>query len=412
MKAEIMSVGTELLLGNILNSNSQFLSQELALLGIDVYFQTTVGDNKQRIIETTLAALERADILIFTGGLGPTNDDITKEAVCEVLNLDLQLDERILSAIKKRFVDNNICMANNNLKQALVPENSTILKNDYGTAPGIYLNCKDKILIMLPGPPNEMIPMFDNYVKPLLKSLTSFTIKSKVIKTIDICESSLEEMISDLILGHKNPSIATYAKDGQVDIRITAKADSEILADKMLLDIQTKIEDKIIQYIYGYDDDKLEKVVLELANKLNTKIGFCESCTGGLITSMFTKLPGASNVLDRSIVTYSNTSKIEEVHVDAHILEMYGAVSEETAVQMANGLLERTDIDLAVSVTGIAGPTGGTIEKPVGLVYIGIASKKRCLVFKRFFKGDRETIQIRTANTVYNLIRKYLLNLL
>ncbi len=410
MKAEIISVGTELLLGNILNSNSKFLSEKLALLGIDVYFHTTVGDNKKRIIEVVSTSIERSDILIFTGGLGPTSDDVTKEAVCYALNIDTELNQEILASIKKSFIDREICMTNNNIKQALVPKNSVILTNDFGTAPGIYLTYRNKIIIMLPGPPNEMRPMFTKYTVPLLMPINDFIIRSKVIKTIDICESSLEEKLLDLIETHINPSIATYSKDGQVDIRLTVKANNELLAEKMLADLQVKIEERINNYIYGYDEDCLEKVVLNLAKKLNIKIGFCESCTGGLVTSMLTKLSGASTILDRSIVTYSDASKIDEVNVDKDTLEVYGAVSEETAIQMAKGLLKKSLVDIAVSVTGIAGPTGGSLEKPVGLVYICIATKYDCLVFKSLFKGNRESIQLRTANTVFNLIRKHLLN--
>jgi len=411
MNADIISVGTELLLGDIVNTNSQYLSNELASLGIDVFFQSTVGDNESRIREITLSSMKRSDILIFTGGLGPTSDDITKEAICNALNINLKVDKDTLSSIMKNFSDRGIYMPESNKKQALVPENSLILKNDFGTAPGIYLNYNDKIIIMLPGPPREMIPMFNNYVKPILKSLSNFIIKSKVIKTIDIPESTLENKLSGLIT-YENPTIATYAKDGQVHIRITAKAIDESNVDHMLTDIQSKIEDKIKEYIYGYDNETLESVVLKLAEKLNLKIGFCESCTGGLVTSMFTRLSGASKVIDRSIITYSNLSKIEEVNVDSKVLEKNGAVSKETAIQMAKGLLSKSNIDLAVSITGIAGPTGGTLDKPVGLVYICLATKNECKVYKNIFKGDRFSIQFRTANTVFNIVRKYLLNLI
>lgn len=412
MKAEIISVGTELLLGNIINTNSQYLAEELASIGIDVFYQTTVGDNEDRIIEITNSSLRRADILLYTGGLGPTGDDLTKESVCKAIGIDLILDNDALSSIKKTFSDRGIYMSKSNIKQAMVPRNSIILRNDNGTAPGIYLYYKDKIIIMLPGPPKEAIPMFDIYVKPMLKSLSNYIIKSKVIKTIDISESALEEILSDLIKTCSNPSLATYAKDDQIYIRITAKAQDDFLADKMILDFQSRIEAKIMKYIYGYDNDTLEDIVLRLAEELDLKLGFCESCTGGLVTSMLTKIPGASKVLDRSIITYSNSAKIEEVNVDAETLNTKGAVSKETAIQMAKGLLAKANLDLVVSITGIAGPSGGTNEKPVGLVYICLATKDAYWVYKNVFKGDRVSIQIKTTNAVYSIIRKYLLRII
>lgn len=409
MRAEIICVGTELLLGNILNTNVKFLSEELAEIGIDVYYHTTVGDNFNRIAEVTKIALNRSDILIFTGGLGPTDDDCTKEAVCKVINRDLYLDNDTLNNIKCYF--KNKTMVDSNSKQALIPTNSIILKNDIGTAPGLYIKEGRKTIIMLPGPPNELKLMFDKYVKPIISENSNFTITSRIIKTIGIGESLLEEKILDLIRNQKNPTIATYAKDGQVDIRITAKSNDTNTANIMLDKMQLELKDLIGDYIYSYEDESIEEVVFKMLSKNNLKIGFCESCTAGLATSMLANISGASKVLERSIITYSNLSKIEEVGVSSLTLEAHGAVSRETAIEMATGLLQKSPIDLSISITGIAGPNGGTDKKPIGLVYICLATKSGYKVERKVFHGNREKNRLMAAKSAFNMIRKYLIDL-
>jgi len=409
MKAEIICVGTELLLGNILNTNARFLSQMLADLGIGVYYQTTVGDNMERIIDATRIALNRADILLYSGGLGPTEDDCTKEAVCKAINRDLFLDNQILEKIIKYF--ENRQMPESNKKQAYVPENSVILENDLGTAPGFYIESESKKIVLLPGPPHELTHMFNKYVMPKLANSSNYTIRSRMIKTVGIGESALEERILDLIDTQTNPTIATYASNGQVDIRITARADSINRADALLDDIQSKLDERIKEFIYSYNNESVEEVVYKILCEKQLKIGFCESCTAGLTTSMLASIPGASKVLDRSLITYSNLSKIEELGVKSRTLEIYGAVSKEAAVEMAQGLLDKCPIDIAVSITGIAGPTGETDIKPIGLVYICVASKERHIVIERKFKGNRDGIRLRATKTTFDLIRKFLLNL-
>ena len=410
MKAEIISVGTELLLGNILNTNAKFLSEKLAEMGIDVYYQTTVGDNENRILETTINALKRADILIFSGGLGPTEDDCTKEAVCKAINKKMYLDEKILKSINDFFIGR--IMPESNKKQAYVPEGSRILNNDFGTAPGFYIEENKKILVLLPGPPVELIPMFNNYVIPMLKLQSNLIIKSRIIRTIGVGESLLEEKIADLIHEQTNPTLATYAGRGQVDIRVTAKASSMEAANELLNTMQIELDKRIKEYIYSYNNETIEEVIFKMLNERKLKIGFCESCTAGLITSRIASIPGASRVLERSYITYSNLSKIEEANVSQETLNNYGAVSEETAVEMAKGLLNNSPIDISVSVTGIAGPSGETKDKPVGLAYICLATKERHIVIKNNFNGSRETNRHRFANSAFNLIRKYLLELI
>ncbi len=410
MKAEIICVGTELLLGNIVNTNARFLSQRLAELGIDVYYQTTVGDNMERIIDTTNNALNRADILIYSGGLGPTEDDCTKEAVCKALNKALYLDEQILDEILNYFANRQ--MPESNKKQAYVPENSQILKNNVGTAPGFFIEADKKIIILLPGPPHELTHMFNKYVLSMLDSNSNYTIKSRVIKTIGIGESSLEERIIDLVDAQTNPTIATYAGNGQVDIRITAKADSIPKAEALLDDMQSRLGMRIKEFIYSYNNETIEEVVFRMLCERRLKIGFCESCTAGLATSMLTSIPGASKVLERSFITYSNLSKIEEVNVNENTLDNYGAVSKQTAIEMAQGLLKKCPIDIGISITGIAGPTGETEGKPTGLVYICVASKDRHIVVERKFNGSRDGNRLRSAKAAFDLVRKFLLDLI
>ncbi|WP_352417827.1 competence/damage-inducible protein A [Proteiniborus sp.] len=410
MKAEIICVGTELLLGNIINTNAKFLSRRLADIGIDVYYQTVVGDNQKRILETTLNALKRADILLFSGGLGPTEDDCTKEVVCKAINRELYLDKQILENINCFFEQRQFPKSNK--KQAYVPVNSKVLKNDIGTAPGFYIEEGNKTIILLPGPPTELTLMFDKYVIPKLNFISNFTIKSRVIKTIGIGESSLEEKIIDLIDSQSNPTIATYANNGQVDIRITAKADNADKADVLLNEIEHELDLRIKDYIYSYENESIEEKVFKMLYERKLKIGFCESCTAGLTTSMLASVPGASEVLERSYITYSNLSKIDEVSVRESTLNKYGAVSKETATEMAKGLLKKCSIDIGVSITGIAGPTGGTKNKPVGLVYICLATKDKSFVLEKKFHGNREENRVRSAKAAFNLVRKYLLNLI
>lgn len=409
MKSEIISVGSELLLGNTINTNATFISMKLAELGIDIFYHTVVGDNANRLKDVTKLASSRSDLIIYTGGLGPTKDDLTKEVVSETLGIELELNNIYLENIKEYFKKKNTKMTENNIKQAYIPKGGKILNNDIGTAPGIFLNWKDKKIVFLPGPPNEMKTMFNNYTVPLLKQEN--IIKSKVIKTMGIGESSLEELIKDIIANQSNPTIATYAKQGQVEIRVTGKGRSEKEVNQLINPIIDKINKKVGNYIYSYNDESIEEVFFQLLKKNNMTVGFCESCTGGLVSSRFTALAGASQVFERGIVAYSNNSKMEELNVNKDTLEAHGPVSEETAREMALGLLNKSNVDIALSTTGIAGPTGGTKTKPLGLVYIGLATKNENYAIKTFFTGDRNSIQRKAANKVFAEGRKYLLKI-
>jgi nicotinamide-nucleotide amidase len=401
---EVISVGTEIILGSTLNTNTYYITQRLAEIGIDVLFHTSVVDDSKLLKDVINVGLNRADILIFTGGLGPTADDMTKEVVSETLGLELKLDKDMECNIKKYFDKMNGSMPSNNTKQAYKPKGSQFLTNEMGTAPGIYIEWNGKILILLPGPPKEMKFMFDKYAIPLIKQ--DYTIKIKTINTIGIGESKLETVLKDIIQGQENPTIATYAKEGKVDIKVVARGSDEKKVDKLLNEIIEKIDGKIHKYIYSYNDESIEEVVYKKLKANNMKIAFCESCTGGLISSRFTSIPGVSEVFDRGIVTYSNRAKVEELGVKKNTLDKYGAVSEQVALEMATGLLNKAGVDIALSTTGLAGPSGGTEDKPVGLVYIGIAAKNHSFVFKSVFSGDRLSIQNRAALKAFDELRK------
>lgn len=408
MRAEIITIGNELLSGNVLNTNTYYLTKRLSEIGIEVLYHTSVKDDAQMLKDVVNIGLNRADLLIFTGGLGPTYDDLSKEVISNSLGLNLTLNEECKKTIEDYFRKLNRQMTPNNIKQAYIPEGAKYIPNEVGTAPGIFIEWKDKVIVMLPGPPKEMQLMFDKYVVPFIKQ--DFVIIEKTIKTIDIGEAQVESTIQDIIKSNKDVYIATYAKDGIVDIKIVAKGRDKNSIDEILNDAINKIKNKIADYIYSYEDETIEEVVFKILKKNKMKVAFCESCTGGLISSKFTRIPGASEVFDRAYITYSNLSKMEDLGVSKDTLDKYGAVSKETALEMAKGLLNKTSVDVALSVTGIAGPSGGTETKPVGLVYIGICTKDSSKVVESLFGGDRVSIQNRAYLKAFNELRKFLLN--
>lgn len=408
MRAEIITIGNELLSGNVLNTNTYYLTKRLSEIGIEVLYHTSVKDDAQMLKDVVNIGLNRADLLIFTGGLGPTYDDLSKEVISNSLGLNLTLNEECKKTIEDYFRKLNREMTPNNIKQAYIPEGAKYIPNEVGTAPGIFIEWKGKVIVMLPGPPKEMQLMFDKYVVPFIKQ--DFVIIEKTIKTIDIGEAQVESTIQDIIKSNKDVYIATYAKDGIVDIKIVAKGRDKNSIDEILNDAINKIKNRIADYIYSYEDETIEEVVFKILKKNKIKVAFCESCTGGLISSKFTRIPGASEVFDRAYITYSNLSKMEDLGVSEDALDKYGAVSKETALEMAKGLLNKTSVDVALSVTGIAGPSGGTETKPVGLVYIGICTKDSSKVVESLFGGDRVSIQNRAYLKAFNELRKFLLN--
>lgn len=394
---EIISVGTELLLGDILDTNAQYLSKELASMGISVLHRSTVGDNASRLHEELTNAVSRSDYVILTGGLGPTDDDITKEVSCNVMGFSLVPDKDIEESIAAFFKSKNLRMPPSNKKQALVPVGGTVFHNLNGTAPGIALEKDGKCVILMPGPPREMVSMFENSVRPFLKNKVCGTILSHVVRTYGIGESAMAEKVSSL-LEMSNPTVAPYAKDGESLLRVTALADSEEEAEKMISPVIKEIEEKLGDYIYGMDINSIQEALVNELKQKGLHVAFAESCTAGFIAKRLTEVPGASEVFDCGIVSYSNEIKSKILKVSSETLKKYGAVSEQTAREMATGVKELSSADIAVSVTGIAGPDG-TDKKPAGLSFIGIADKDgvRAIEF-RTGRNDREYNRYVTAS--------------
>lgn len=409
MKAEIITVGTEILLGDIVNTNSQFLAKELASIGVEVYYQETVGDNETRLLNLLEEAFKRSDIVIATGGLGPTNDDITKEIAAKYFNQELVFYSDIWENIKSYFEKLGLKPTENNKKQAYFPKDCIILDNPNGTAPGVILKKENKMIILLPGPPKEMIPMFNNSVKSYLQSLTDYKLVSKTLRFIGIGESELEEKLIDIINSQSNPIIAPYAKENEVTLRITAKSKDDEKANDLIKSIEEKIKDRVGKYIYGYDDTTLEETVAKLLVKNNMTIAVSESCTGGMVSSKLIDYPGISQSFIEGCVTYSNEAKMNRLGVKKETLDKYGAVSSETAIEMAVGIAKNLNTNIGLSTTGVAGPGGGTDEKPVGLVYIGIYINGDVKVKKCNFSGSRDKIRSRATNEALNLLRLELL---
>lgn len=411
MKAEIIAIGTEILLGDIVNTNAQFLAKELAALGIDVYHQSVIGDNEERIIESFEKAFERCDLVITTGGLGPTQDDLTKELGAKYFNKKLVLHEPSLDWIKTYLDMKDEAIVEANKKQAYFPEGSIILPNPNGTAPGSIVSENNKILIILPGPPREMKPVFNDHVKKYLEGITGEIIKSKILRLFGIGESLMAQKLNNLIQNSKNPTVAPYAKDNDVTLRITAKGNSEKECDDLINPVDKEIKDALGEYIYGEGETSLENVVSEILCNNKLSVSTAESCTGGMIAASLISYPGISDVFKEGAVTYSNESKMKRLGVRKETLYRYGAVSEETAREMAIGIAREANTDISISTTGIAGPGGGTDEKPVGLVYIGVFIKGKVVVNKFNFTGNRERIRRKTTMNALNILRKELLKI-
>ncbi|BBE31076.1 putative competence-damage inducible protein [Tepiditoga spiralis] len=407
MKAEIISVGTELLLGDIVNTNAQFISQKLSELGFDVYYQTTVGDNEERLKKAIKNAFERADLIITTGGLGPTKDDLTKETIAKYFNKKLILHNESFDKLKFFFKDKK--MTENNKKQCYFPEGATIIQNKNGTAPGCIIEKNDKIAILLPGPPKEMKPMFLNTVFPYLKKQTNEILFSKILRVIGVGESEAETLIKSLIENQNNPTIAPYAKDGEMFFRITAKAKNKMEALELINPISKKIKDILKNNVYAEGNTPIEEVVAKLLIEKNLKISVAESCTGGMVSSKLINYPGISSVFLEGIVTYSNESKINRLNVSKKTLETYGAISKQVAKEMVEGIVKNSNSNIGLSTTGIAGPSGGTKEKPVGLVYIGIYINGKTIIKKLNLHGNREKIRSRTTKIILDQLRRELI---
>ncbi len=411
MICEIISVGTEILLGDILNTNAQYLGRRLADLGINVYFHTSVGDNPERLKKTFEIAFSRSDMVIATGGLGPTKDDLSKEVAAEFFGKKLIIDEESLQRIRDSFERRGLPLTSGNMKQAYIIEGSRPIPNDYGTAPGILLEEKGKILILLPGPPKEMVPMFENYVVPFLSSLSSETIYSRVLRVCILGESFMEERVRDLIENQTNPTIAPYAKEGEAILRITAKAKTKDEAEKLIEPVVEEIKKRIGEYIYGEGDITLEEVVVKLLLNKDLTISIAESCTGGMITSRLVNVPGVSKVLLEGVVAYSNEAKMNRLNISEKILRKYGAVSKECAMEMAKNVALLSSSHIGLSATGIAGPEGGGKKKPVGLVYLGLYIKGKLSYKELKLSGNRDRIRRMTTINALDFLRREIIKI-
>ncbi|MBE5874133.1 MAG: competence/damage-inducible protein A [Lachnospiraceae bacterium] len=410
MVVELICVGTELLLGNIVNTNAAYLSEQCAALGLSCYFQSVVGDHAERMTAVLDCAAKRSDIVIMCGGLGPTEDDLTKEVAAKYCGKELQVDERSMERIAEYFTRRDLKPTENNWKQAMIPEGAVVFDNNNGTAPGMAIETDNVKVILLPGPPNELIPMFEESVIPYLKKLTPGIILSQTVKLCGVSESRVETELKDLIDNQTNPTIATYAKTGEVHIRVTAKADNKKDANKLIKPVVKDIKNRYGQDVYTTDETvTLEKAVVDLLIANELTVTCAESCTGGLLSARLINVPGVSDAYKAGFVTYSNKAKRKHLGVKKTTLQKHGAVSKQTAEEMVKGIALETKADVAVAVTGIAGPDGGTKEKPVGLVYIACDVKGNTTVKEFHFSGNRTKIREATVSAALRLMRSCML---
>lgn len=406
MIVELISVGTELLLGNIVNTNAAYLSEKCAQLGLSCYFQTVVGDNEERLTYALRSAMDRSDIVILSGGLGPTEDDLTKEVSAKVCGRELEMHEPSKEALQAFFTERGIEMTDNNWKQAMMPVGAIVLPNPNGTAPGVIIEAESAKVILLPGPPNELYPMFEESVVPYLEKLTDKVICSQTVKICGIGESKAEEMVKDLIDAQTNPTIATYAKTGEVHIRVTAAAEDKKAATKLMKPVVKELKSRFGKNVYTTEADvTLEKAIIDLLLANDLTVTCAESCTGGLLSARLINVPGVSEVYKAGVVTYSNKAKRRLLGVKKPTLDKHGAVSAKTASEMAKGAAMLAKADVSVAITGIAGPDGGTKEKPVGLVYIACAVKDNVTVKEYHFKGNRGKVRESTVAAALTLMR-------
>ena len=415
MVCEILCVGTEILLGEIVNTDGAFVAREISSLGFSSYHQSTVGDNPKRLREALEVAFGRSDIVILTGGLGPTCDDITKKTVADEFGLPMYLNEEILEDIKAFFRVRNKEMTDNNIQQAMIPEGATVFRNKWGTAPGIAIcgriHGETKHAILLPGPPSECEPMFDECARPYLQALTGDAIYSLNLHLAGIAESAAEDILRDIMEEYENPTVAPYACEHEVRIRITARAKDMETARSMCREMRDTIRaGKAGEYIYYETDSPFDAknstvlCMLEELKKAHKTFAAAESCTSGMITARVGDISGASEFLLGGIVSYSNEVKEKLLGVPHEVLEQYGAVSVQCAGYMAEGARRATGADITVSVTGIAGPLGGTPEKPVGTVCFGVSDENGTYTEKKFFGNKNDRGRIRRLTTAYAMM--------
>ncbi|PYZ93077.1 competence/damage-inducible protein A [Salipaludibacillus keqinensis] len=407
MNAEIIAVGSELLLGQIQNSNATYLSEDLSSIGVNVYHHVVVGDNPHRLADVVRSGLERSDLLVFTGGLGPTKDDLTKETIAKVINKDLVYDEATEKRIQSFFAKRRQVMTDNNRKQAMVLEGAKILPNDHGLACGLVVELDGKTIVLLPGPPNEMIPMVKNYAIPYLKKQlsTAEQIQSKVLRFFDIGESQLVEKLDDLIENQTSPTIAPLASEGEITLRLTVKGQDQKENDVLLENLKSKILERLGNYYYGEDDQTLSLILQQELHDTKQTLAVAESLTGGLFSTTLTDLAGASTVFAGAVICYSNAVKESELSVSQEIFERHGAVSSVCAKTLAANIKQKLNSDIGISFTGVAGPDSHDGHEP-GHVFIGIATKNRVVSYELQLAGSRDNIRQRSVKYgLYYLIQ-------
>ncbi len=402
MRCEVITVGTEILLGDTVNTNAAWISRRLAQYGVNLFQQRTVGDNHGRLVALLQESMRENDIIVTTGGLGPTQDDITRECVAEALGVPLVLDEFSLKRIQSFFELRGRTMTENNRRQAMIPRGGTALLNDAGTAPGCLITVGTTTVIMLPGPPHEMKHVFTEHIDPFLSRRTDTMLVSRTLRIAGIGESDMENRVAEIIRDSVNPTVAPYAKPGECSLRITARASTHDEARNLIAPLERELVARLDPHVYGFDDDTLESCCVRLLAERGYTIACAESCTGGMFASRLVSVPGVSDVFLCSIVSYANKIKVSELGVSPETLAAYGAVSQETALEMARGVRTRYGADVTVGITGIAGPDGGTPEKPVGLVYYALIVRGTESVYRMVLPGDRDAVRMRTVNIVFH----------
>lgn len=411
MKASIICIGTELVTGKTRDTNSYYLAKELERYGVHTQAKFLVEDDLEAIVNLLELACKHSEYILLTGGLGPTLDDLTREAVAAFTGFPLELREEAREHVLESFRKLSIPCPENNLRQAYVPKGSTLITNHHGTAPGFMTIYEGKKIIALPGPPQEMTSMWQEEILPHILENVQLAYVKREVECFGIGESALEDKLLDLIRVQKNPIMATYASAGKISLLITAWDKSQEKAEAMVEALMTVVRERLGNYIYSEKGEALEEVVHQLLLDKGMNLAVAESCTGGQLAARLTSLPGISAVFHSGYVTYSNAAKMDVLGVSEKTLELYGAVSHETALEMVQGLVNRTKVDAAISITGVAGPGGGTEKKPVGLVYVGVYVKGAIEIHELRMKGDRQRIQNLTVLHALNYLRKGILNL-
>jgi nicotinamide-nucleotide amidase len=412
LSAEIIAIGSELLTPNFVDTNSMYLTRQLNEIGISVVMKAITGDDENYLEQALRGSLERTPIIITIGGLGPTEDDVTKKVVARVLRRQLVLDDDILASIEKRFKARGVEMPKNNARQALILSGSEVLENKNGTAPGLWINADRNHVVLLPGPPSELMPMFEETCIPRLRKLAGgMALARRIFRTTGLPESALDARIAPIYQKHKNVQTTLLAKPGQVDVRLTAAARTEAEADRTVQDLADGIEKELQEFIFAKTEQSLEEIVgMHLVDKKAT-IAVAESCTGGMLAERLTGVDGSSRYFLSGIITYSNQSKIDLAGIPPLLLEMQGAVSEEVARGLAESIREKIGTTIGVGITGIAGPSGGSPEKPVGTVHIAVAGPGGISHQRYVFPGSRDRIRWQATQAALNMTRRVLLEM-